>query len=80
MKEYNKKEAKFYGNMFAKMSKLGSLESNVSMQLKLILLIATMPKFFIHVPCFASTRYRSDQYVYLKQSHLNLKLSLLKNE
>lgn len=28
MKEYNKKEAKFYGNMFAKMSKLGSLESN----------------------------------------------------
>ncbi|KAJ4838881.1 Peptidyl-prolyl cis-trans isomerase fkbp65 [Turnera subulata] len=30
MKEYNKKEAKFYGNMFAKMSKLGSLDSNVS--------------------------------------------------
>ncbi|KAB5569786.1 hypothetical protein DKX38_003579 [Salix brachista] len=30
MKEFNKKEAKFYGNMFAKMSKLGSLESNVS--------------------------------------------------
>ncbi|KAG6785389.1 hypothetical protein POTOM_011119 [Populus tomentosa] len=59
MKEYNKKEAKFYGNMFAKMSKLGSLESNVSMQLKLILLIATMSKFFIHVSCFASTRYRS---------------------
>ncbi|KAI5599853.1 hypothetical protein POPTR_002G248300v4 [Populus trichocarpa] len=28
MKEYNKKEAKFYGNMFAKMSKVGSLESN----------------------------------------------------
>ncbi|KAJ6729029.1 PEPTIDYL-PROLYL CIS-TRANS ISOMERASE [Salix viminalis] len=28
MKEFNKKEAKFYGNMFAKMSKLGSLESN----------------------------------------------------
>jgi FK506-binding protein 4/5 len=36
MKEYNKKEAKFYGNMFAKMSKVGSLESNVSMQPKLI--------------------------------------------
>lgn len=28
MKEYNKKEAKFYGNMFAKMNKLESLESN----------------------------------------------------
>lgn len=28
MKEFNKKEAKFYGNMFAKMSKLGSLETN----------------------------------------------------
>ena len=27
MKEYNKKEAKFYGNMFAKMNKLGSVES-----------------------------------------------------
>lgn len=29
VKEYNKKEAKFYGNMFAKMSMLGSVESNV---------------------------------------------------
>ncbi|ONK56658.1 uncharacterized protein A4U43_C10F11310 [Asparagus officinalis] len=28
MKEYNKKEAKFYGNMFAKMSKLGHVGSN----------------------------------------------------
>lgn len=28
VKEYNKKEAKFYGNMFAKMSMLGSVESN----------------------------------------------------
>ncbi|XP_062077737.1 peptidyl-prolyl cis-trans isomerase FKBP62 [Humulus lupulus] len=28
MKEFNKKEAKFYGNMFAKMSKLESRESN----------------------------------------------------
>uniref|UniRef100_A0A5B7AJZ2 peptidylprolyl isomerase n=1 Tax=Davidia involucrata TaxID=16924 RepID=A0A5B7AJZ2_DAVIN len=28
MKEYNKKEAKFYGNMFAKLNKLESLESN----------------------------------------------------
>lgn len=28
MKEFNKKEAKFYGNMFAKMNKLGSAESN----------------------------------------------------
>ncbi|GAY50738.1 hypothetical protein CUMW_129040 [Citrus unshiu] len=28
MKEYNKKEAKFYGNMFAKMSMFGSAESN----------------------------------------------------
>ncbi|KAK3182799.1 hypothetical protein Dsin_030085 [Dipteronia sinensis] len=28
MKEYNKKEAKFYGNMFAKMNKLGSVESD----------------------------------------------------
>ena len=30
MKEYNKKEAKFYGNMFARMNKLGALETNVS--------------------------------------------------
>lgn len=30
MKEYNKKDAKFYGNIFAKMSKLEQLESNVS--------------------------------------------------
>ncbi|KAI9177216.1 hypothetical protein LWI28_012466 [Acer negundo] len=28
MKEYNQKEAKFYGNMFAKMNKLGSVESD----------------------------------------------------
>ncbi|XP_020261572.1 70 kDa peptidyl-prolyl isomerase-like isoform X2 [Asparagus officinalis] len=28
MKEYNKREAKFYGNMFAKMSKLEPMESN----------------------------------------------------
>ncbi|XP_057455742.1 peptidyl-prolyl cis-trans isomerase FKBP62-like [Lotus japonicus] len=28
MKEFNKKEAKFYGNMFSKMSKLDSLDSN----------------------------------------------------
>lgn len=31
VKEYNKEEAKFYGNMFAKMSKLESRESNVSL-------------------------------------------------
>ncbi|KDP45275.1 hypothetical protein JCGZ_15140 [Jatropha curcas] len=30
MREYNKKEAKFYGNMFAKMNKLGPLDSNKS--------------------------------------------------
>ena len=30
MKEYNKKEAKFYGNMFARMNKLEALETNVS--------------------------------------------------
>ena len=30
LKEFNKKEAKFYGNMFAKMSKLDSHDSNVS--------------------------------------------------
>ncbi|XP_077250245.1 peptidyl-prolyl cis-trans isomerase FKBP62-like [Tasmannia lanceolata] len=30
MKEHNKKEAKFYGNMFARMSKLEQLESNES--------------------------------------------------
>ncbi|CAA7404748.1 unnamed protein product [Spirodela intermedia] len=30
MKEYNKKQAKFYGNMFAKMSKLERLEASVS--------------------------------------------------
>ena len=29
MKEYNKREAKFYGNMFAKMSKLEKMDSNV---------------------------------------------------
>lgn len=30
MKEYNKREAKFYGNMFAKLNKLGSShETNV---------------------------------------------------
>ncbi|XP_061360403.1 peptidyl-prolyl cis-trans isomerase FKBP62-like [Gastrolobium bilobum] len=28
MKEYNRKEAKFYGNMFSKMNKLDSIESN----------------------------------------------------
>ncbi|KAF5746276.1 peptidyl-prolyl cis-trans isomerase FKBP62-like [Tripterygium wilfordii] len=28
MREFNKKEAKFYGNMFAKMNKLGSLDSD----------------------------------------------------
>ncbi|RVW92787.1 hypothetical protein CK203_042546 [Vitis vinifera] len=28
MKEYNKKEAKFYGNMFARMNKLEALETN----------------------------------------------------
>lgn len=33
MKEFNKQEAKFYGNMFAKMSKLGS-ESNVSLNIR----------------------------------------------
>ena len=33
MKEYNKKEAKFYGNMFARMNKLGALETNVSFNL-----------------------------------------------
>ncbi|KAH9770934.1 peptidyl-prolyl cis-trans isomerase FKBP62 [Citrus sinensis] len=32
MKEYNKKEAKFYGNMFAKMSMFGSAESNKPQQ------------------------------------------------
>lgn len=31
MKEFNKKEAKFYGNMFAKLAKSGSPESNVSL-------------------------------------------------
>lgn len=31
MKEYNKKEAKFYGNMFAKLNKLSTTESNVSL-------------------------------------------------
>lgn len=30
MKEFNKKEAKFYGNMFAKLNKLESVETNVS--------------------------------------------------
>ncbi|CAI0561169.1 unnamed protein product [Linum tenue] len=28
MREYNKKDAKFYGNMFAKMNKMGPLDSN----------------------------------------------------
>lgn len=30
MKEFNKKDAKFYGNMFAKLNKLESVEANVS--------------------------------------------------
>lgn len=30
MKEFNKKEAKFYGNMFAKLSKADSNDNNVS--------------------------------------------------
>lgn len=30
MKEFNKKEAKFYGNMFAKLTKSDSPDSNVS--------------------------------------------------
>lgn len=30
VKEYNKRDAKFYGNMFAKMSKPGPVEANVS--------------------------------------------------
>ncbi|GAV70772.1 LOW QUALITY PROTEIN: FKBP_C domain-containing protein/Ribosomal_S8e domain-containing protein/TPR_2 domain-containing protein/TPR_11 domain-containing protein [Cephalotus follicularis] len=30
MREYNKKEAKLYGNMFAKMNKLATVEANVS--------------------------------------------------
>ncbi|WCJ37930.1 Peptidyl-prolyl cis-trans isomerase FKBP65 [Euphorbia peplus] len=30
MREFNKKEAKFYGNMFAKMTKLGPLDANKS--------------------------------------------------
>ncbi|KAJ9176634.1 hypothetical protein P3X46_011921 [Hevea brasiliensis] len=30
MREYNKKEAKFYGNMFSKMNKLGPVDSNKS--------------------------------------------------
>lgn len=29
VKEYNKKDAKFYGNMFAKMSKLENIEAHV---------------------------------------------------
>lgn len=29
MKEYNKKEAKFYGNMFARMNKLEAPDDNV---------------------------------------------------
>lgn len=33
IKEYNKKEAKFYGNMFAKMNKMDSGDSSVSVQL-----------------------------------------------
>lgn len=34
MKEYNKREAKFYGNMFAKMSKLEQMESDKSGETK----------------------------------------------
>lgn len=30
VKEYNKKDAKFYGNMFAKLNKLESTDINVS--------------------------------------------------
>lgn len=30
LKEYNKKDAKFYSNMFAKMNKLATQDSNVS--------------------------------------------------
>lgn len=30
VKEYNKKEAKLYGNMFARMNKLEKVETNVS--------------------------------------------------
>lgn len=30
VKEFNKKDAKFYGNMFAKLNKLQPFESNVS--------------------------------------------------
>ena len=33
IKEYNKKDAKFYGNMFAKMTKMESSDSSVSVQL-----------------------------------------------
>ncbi|XVF21317.1 hypothetical protein REPUB_Repub12eG0080600 [Reevesia pubescens] len=33
IKEYNKKEAKLYGNMFAKMNKMESVDSSVSVQL-----------------------------------------------
>lgn len=38
MKEYNKKDAKFYGNMFSKMKKLESLDCNVSILFMLFLL------------------------------------------
>lgn len=30
VKEFNKKDAKFYGNMFAKLNKLQPVDSNVS--------------------------------------------------
>jgi hypothetical protein len=38
MKEINKKDAQFYGNMFSKMKKLDSLDNNVSDPSLLILL------------------------------------------
>lgn len=31
MREFNKKEAKFYGNMFAKLNKLEPVDTNVSL-------------------------------------------------
>ena len=36
VKEFNKKEAKFYGNMFAKLNKLDPHESDVSKILHLL--------------------------------------------
>lgn len=38
VKEYNKRDAKFYGNMFAKWSKVEHMEANVSENLP--------PKFY----------------------------------